>query len=147
MDRKNEAVAMDLLLEDFDPTAVVAEPLPTVVTSDVNCDLIGKLAEDLKGSLEKPMVLGRNVHTTCLAVTEPEANDEFTGDKDAYMASVLARYRKTLVERTKHHLGTFHFCDFLLQCFEIQARILNLNCGFCLEMQVILTIWTSIMVL
>ncbi|BFG40725.1 hypothetical protein CerSpe_269990 [Prunus speciosa] len=112
MDRKNEAVAMDLLLEDFDPTAVVAEPLPTVVTSNVNCDLIGKFAEDLKGSLEKPMVLGRNVHTTCLAVTEPEANDEFTGDKDAYMASVLARYRKTLVERTKHHLGYPYNLDF-----------------------------------
>lgn len=40
-----------------------------------------------------------------LEVTEPEADDESTGDKDAYMASVLARYRKLLLERTKHHLG------------------------------------------
>jgi histidine decarboxylase len=54
-------------------------------------------------------VLGRNVHTTCLEVTEPEANDESTGDKEAYMASVLARYRKNLMERTKHHLGDQFF--------------------------------------
>ncbi|TQE03289.1 hypothetical protein C1H46_011101 [Malus baccata] len=58
------------------------------------------------------MVLGRNVHTTCLAVTKPESNDDFTGDKEAYMASVLARYCKTLIERTKHHLGHPYNLDF-----------------------------------
>jgi histidine decarboxylase len=57
----------------------------------------------------REIVLGRNVHTTCLEVTEPEANDESTGDKEAYMASVLARYRKNLMERTKHHLGDQFF--------------------------------------
>jgi hypothetical protein len=51
------------------------------------------------------IVLGRNLHNMCLPITEPDANDECTGDKEAYMASVLARYRKTLIERTKHHLG------------------------------------------
>lgn len=55
--------------------------------------------------ITREIVLGKNVHTTCFEVTEPDADDESTGDKDAYMASVLARYRKTLVERTKHHLG------------------------------------------
>lgn len=57
----------------------------------------------------REIVMGRNVHTTCLSITEPNDDDEFTGDKDAYMASVLARYRKNLVERTSNHLGT-HNC-------------------------------------
>lgn len=86
-----------LLSEEFDPAAVVAEPLPPVVMANDEGEEVVKKGE---------IVLGRNVHTTCLSVTEPEANDEVTGDKDAYMASVLARYRKTLMERTKHHLGT-----------------------------------------
>lgn len=83
---------VEILLEKFDPTAVVAEPLPPVVTSNDKAN-------------DREIVLGRNVHTTCLTVTEPDVDDEFTGDKDAYMASVLARYRKTLLERTKCHLG------------------------------------------
>lgn len=75
-------------VESFDPAAVVVEPVPDPVDE------------------KREIVLGRNVHTTCLEVTEPDADDEATGDKDAAMASVLARYRKTLIERTKHHLGT-----------------------------------------
>lgn len=78
----------------FDPTAVVSEAMPPVVESD---------GEDGEGT--RKIVLGKNVHTSCFEVTEPDADDDSTGDKDAYMASVLARYRKTLVERTKHHLG------------------------------------------
>lgn len=99
------ASAAEVLPEKFDPTAVVVEPLPPVVLTNGDP---GDGEGDLKDFMEKgrQIVLGRNVHTTCLAVTEPEANDDFTGDKEAYMASVLARYRKTLVERTKHHLGT-----------------------------------------
>ncbi|KAF2291224.1 hypothetical protein GH714_020737 [Hevea brasiliensis] len=54
----------------------------------------------------------QNVHTECLEVTEPDANDEFTGDKEAYMASVLARYRKILMERTRHHFGYPYNLDF-----------------------------------
>ncbi|CAH8254625.1 unnamed protein product [Arabidopsis lyrata] len=90
---------LDILSDDFDPTAVVTEPLPSPT------ELNG-------GGGEREMVLGRNIHTTSLAVTEPEVNDEFTGDKEAYMASVLARYRKTLVERTKFHLGYPYNLDF-----------------------------------
>lgn len=86
---------------EFDPTAVVAEPVPPVVTENGGIyEVKEKIAE-----IEREIVLGKNVHTTCLAITEPEANDDFTGDKEAYMAGVLARYRKTLMERTKHHLG------------------------------------------
>ena len=54
---------------------------------------------------DREIVLGRNVHTSCFEVSEPEADDEVTGEREAYMASVLARYRKSLLERTKHHLG------------------------------------------
>ncbi|KAL6524977.1 hypothetical protein OROMI_030570 [Orobanche minor] len=86
--------------ESFDPTAVVVEPVPPVVQAD-----------DEDGENTREIVLGRNVHTMCLEVTEPEADDESTGDKDAYMASVLARYRKTLTERTKHHLGAMCLHD------------------------------------
>ncbi|KAK8649188.1 hypothetical protein V6N13_129922 [Hibiscus sabdariffa] len=53
----------------------------------------------------REIVLGRNVHTTCHSITEPEVNDEQTGDKEAQMVGVLARYRKSLMERIKHHLG------------------------------------------
>lgn len=80
--------------ESFDPTAVVVEPVPPVVESNGE-----------NGEKRREIVLGKNVHTTCLEVTEPDADDESTGDKEAHMASVLARYRKTLLERTKHHLG------------------------------------------
>lgn len=86
-------------VEVFDPIAVVAEPLPAAVASN------GEMGRANKKANGREIVLGQNVHTMCLPVTEPDANDECTGDKEAYMASVLARYRKTLIERTKHHLG------------------------------------------
>ncbi|XP_034676506.1 serine decarboxylase [Vitis riparia] len=97
---------VEILSEDFDPTAVVVEPVPPVVENG------GEMGREEEKKRSKEIVLGRNVHTTCLAVTEPDANDEFTGDKEAYMASVLARYRKTLMERTKHHLGYPYNLDF-----------------------------------
>lgn len=90
----------------FDPSSVVAETL-----SSVN-----------GGAVKREIVLGRNVHTTCLAVTEPEANDELTGDMDAHMASVLARYRKNLLDRTKHHLG-IHSNFLLYQSIYVCALI------------------------
>lgn len=66
----------------------------------------GSLKRRINGEDEaREIVMGRNVHTTCLSITEPNDDDESTGDKDAYMASVLARYRKNLVERTSNHLG------------------------------------------
>ena len=32
-------------------------------------------------------------------------DDEITGEKEAHMASILATYRETLVERTKYQIG------------------------------------------
>lgn len=94
---------VDVSSEVFDPVAAVApDSLPPVA---VNGEANGDHWEEKSRGGRGQIVLGKNVHTTCLDVTEPEADDESTGDKDAYMASVLARYRKTLIERTKHHLG------------------------------------------
>ncbi|KAG7940971.1 hypothetical protein I3843_16G014200 [Carya illinoinensis] len=50
----------------------------------------------------RDIILGGNVHTTCLTVIEPDANEEFTEDKEAYVASVLACYKKTFLERTNY---------------------------------------------
>ncbi|KAL4273828.1 hypothetical protein GQ457_13G010630 [Hibiscus cannabinus] len=77
---------------NFDPTTIEVEPLPPVVSEH-------GVEEPSEKSRE--IVLGRNVHS----ITEPEVNDEQTGDKEAQMAGVLARYRRSLMERTKHHLG------------------------------------------
>ncbi|KAF9601243.1 hypothetical protein IFM89_018353 [Coptis chinensis] len=90
----------EALPEELDPTAVLES------TNENNN--VGKEEEGIK----REMVLGRNIHTSCLAVTEPDADDEVTGDREAYMASVLARYRKSLEERTKHHLGYPYNLDF-----------------------------------
>ncbi|XP_060198549.1 serine decarboxylase [Lycium barbarum] len=84
----------------FDPTAVVGEPVPAVVKLD---------GGDEK---KREIVLGRNIRTSSYSVTEPDADDDSTGDKEAYMASVLARYRKTLTDRTKYHLGYPYNLDF-----------------------------------
>ncbi|KAK4751957.1 hypothetical protein SAY87_020755 [Trapa incisa] len=100
--------AVGILSREFDPTAVLAEPLPQILGGrEVN-----GVNEEEKGNGRRQIVLGRNVHTSCLEVTEPDADDELTGDKDAHMAGVLARYRKTLMERTKHHLGYPYNLDF-----------------------------------
>ncbi|TKY59543.1 Serine decarboxylase [Spatholobus suberectus] len=61
---------------------------------------------------ERKILLGRNIHTMCLEVTEPDIDDEVTGEREAYMASVLARYRKSLTERTNYHLGYPYNLDF-----------------------------------
>ncbi|ESQ31059.1 hypothetical protein EUTSA_v10011430mg [Eutrema salsugineum] len=109
------AEKFEILSDDFDPTAVVTEPLPPSLTNGTGADHGEENPRKTvvtNGGGDREMVLGRNVHTTSLAVTEPESNDEFTGDKEAYMASVLARYRKTLVERTKYHLGYPYNLDF-----------------------------------
>lgn len=64
--------------------------------------------EEGEGSpTRREIVLGRNVHTASFAVKEPDADDEETGEREAAMASVLALYRRNLVERTKHHLGMY----------------------------------------
>lgn len=95
------------LPEEFDPVAVVVNAEREQVA--------GVIAAD-KGANTKirEIVLGRNLHTSCHAITEPDVDDELTGDREAYMASVLARYRKSLLERTKHHLGTNFISPFLI---------------------------------
>ncbi|KAL5162144.1 Serine decarboxylase [Glycine soja] len=45
---------------------------------------------------ERKIVLGRNIHTTCLEVTEPGIDDEVIGEREAYMAGMLAKYKKSL---------------------------------------------------
>lgn len=93
------------LPEEFDPVAVVAnsetEQVSGVVATNNGANI--KIRE---------IVLGRNLHTSCHVITEPDVDDELTGDREAYMASVLARYRKSLLERTKHHLGYPYNLDF-----------------------------------
>lgn len=64
------------------------------------------------GNEKREIALGRNIHTSCLEVTEPEDDDDIAGDHDAHMASVLARYRKSLTERTEYHLGYPYNLDF-----------------------------------
>ena len=107
--------------KDLDPTAVVFEPVPSPVvsrSSSENGSVVKKTKKnDENGDGEKEFVLGRNVHNSCLDITEPEANDDVTGDKEAYMAAVLARYRQTLLERTKHHLGNRHLLCFISHLF------------------------------
>ncbi|CAD5179375.1 unnamed protein product [Musa acuminata subsp. burmannicoides] len=91
------------LPKEFDTTDIV-EPVPTL-------DLEGVGGEE--GSAKtREIVLGRNVHTMCFTIKEPEVDDEVTGEREAYMASVLARYRRSLIERTKHHLGYPYNLDF-----------------------------------
>ena len=70
-------------------------------------------ATNTRGKDTKKFHLGRNLHASCLEITEPDMDDEITGEKDAYMASVLSRYRKTLVEKTKYHLGAYPTCDYV----------------------------------
>lgn len=95
---------LDILnCKNLDPTAVVLEPLPPFANGDVEVGVMKKMKTTENG--EREIVLGRNIHSSCLDITEPEDNDELTGDKEAYMASVLARYRQSLLERTKYHLG------------------------------------------
>ncbi|GBG59047.1 hypothetical protein CBR_g24393 [Chara braunii] len=67
----------------------------------------------------------RSMRCRSLPITEPEAEDEYTGEKEAYMAAVLARFRHTLEERTRNHLGYPYNLEFeygaltQLQCFSI----------------------------
>lgn len=69
----------------------------------------------------KNFVLGRDMHGSSFKITEPDHDDEVTGEKDAYMASVLARYRKSLTEKSKYHLGGQTCTDFALPLTDISA--------------------------
>ncbi|KAK7331678.1 hypothetical protein VNO80_28415 [Phaseolus coccineus] len=101
--------AVEPLPEDFDATSLVMDPVPLAVVDN------GSVNEEVQVYKEKEkrlIVLGRNIHTMSLEVTEPEADDDITGDREAHMASVLARYKRALTERTKHHLGYPYNLDF-----------------------------------
>ncbi|MFQ6639868.1 hypothetical protein Gotur_014853 [Gossypium turneri] len=74
--------------KNFHPTVVVVEPLPSIVMA----------ANDGAGEFQDEKNLG-------VEKENPEDNDEFTGNKEAYMGGILAQYRKNLMERTEHHLG------------------------------------------
>lgn len=122
------------LPEEFGPEKIV-DPLP--LANELNG--FGEKERENNGIEKKKreIVLGRNVHTTCFSVVEPEADDEQTGDREAIMASVLARYRRSLVERTKHHLGICFFS--LLLSFNLIFLIIFLlqqACSFDTILQV-----------
>lgn len=93
---------------NFDEHPVFVEPLPPLAGSK-DGDLNGEHAAEADENGKREIVLGRNVHTTCYAITEPFDDEDFTGDKEAYMASILARYRMNLIERTRYHLGFSFF--------------------------------------
>jgi histidine decarboxylase len=105
------AVSMNGARKALRPTeaaaaAAAAETLPMELDPSealVAAAVEAKGEEAANGRRE--FVMGRNVHTSCFAVKEPDADDEETGEREATMASVLALYRRSLVERTKHHLG------------------------------------------
>ncbi|XP_022133700.1 serine decarboxylase [Momordica charantia] len=96
---------------NFDEHPVFVEPLPPLAGSK-DGDLNGEHAAEADENGKREIVLGRNVHTTCYAITEPFDDEDFTGDKEAYMASILARYRMNLIERTRYHLGYPYNLDF-----------------------------------
>lgn len=106
--RELKLESVESLPDDFDPTAVIKDPLPPVVSDYSGVNGGDKVVNGKEPPRE--IVLGRNVHTSCLEVTEPDDDDEVTGEREAQMASVLARYRKSLLERTKHHLGNQNLC-------------------------------------
>nr|GEZ21909.1 serine decarboxylase-like [Tanacetum cinerariifolium] len=101
---------VESLPEDFDPTTMIN-------------DLLLHVSNDVKlvNGTEKPrvIVLGRNVHSRCLEVTEPDAADEVIGEREAYTSSVFATYQKYLLERNKHHLDFDYGALSQLQYFSI----------------------------
>ncbi|KAL9321430.1 hypothetical protein ACSQ67_013269 [Phaseolus vulgaris] len=99
--------AVEPLPEDFDATSLVMDPVPPAVVDNGNEEV-----QVYKEKEKRLIVLGRNIHTMSLEVTEPDADDDITGDREAHMASVLARYKRALTERTKHHLGYPYNLDF-----------------------------------
>lgn len=103
--------AVEPLPEDFDAAAIIKDPVPPAVGDN------GIVKEEARVNMEKEkreIVLGRNIHTMCLEVMEPDADDEVTGDREAFMASVLSKYKRSLTERTKHHLGLRIFACLIL---------------------------------
>jgi histidine decarboxylase len=86
-----------------------AEPLPMELEQS---EAVAAALAAAEAAGKREIVMGRNVRTSSFAVKEPDADDEVTGEREASMASVLALYRRSLVNRTKHHLGTLHISMF-----------------------------------
>jgi len=84
-----------------------AEPLPMEMDPPADVMAAAAAAEgEAASNGRREIVMGRNVHTSCFAVKEPDANDEETGEREATMASVLALYRRSLVGRPQPPPGT-----------------------------------------
>ena len=62
----------------------------------------------------------RKLSPSSFRITEPNENDEVTGEK--YMQGVIDEYQKYLAERTRHELGNLsahnlrHRISFLIHC-------------------------------
>nr|GFB13346.1 serine decarboxylase-like [Tanacetum cinerariifolium] len=115
------AGSIDVMLRDLNLDKVESLPDDFDPTTMIN-DLLLHVANDVKlvNGTEKPreIVLGRNVHSSCLEITEP-ADDEVTSEREAYTARVLATYQKYLLERNKHHLCNNFFLGRLLYIPEV----------------------------
>ncbi|KAG6578892.1 Serine decarboxylase, partial [Cucurbita argyrosperma subsp. sororia] len=110
MVEKNAGI--EVVIGKFDANVVFSEPLPPLPEINTVVDLKGQQHAESNQKGKREIGLGRNAVATCFPITEPDDNDESTGDKEAYMASVLARYRKNLLERTKYNLGYAYNFDF-----------------------------------
>ncbi|GAB4845129.1 hypothetical protein Ancab_038532 [Ancistrocladus abbreviatus] len=88
--------------------------VPLVATTN---DLNGVSGHDIdvvekkSNGRERDIVLGRDMHASCLDITEPEANDEQTSDKEAYMASVFVR-REVFSDRILYASEESHYFVF-----------------------------------
>lgn len=69
------------------------------------------------------------VTSSCLDIEEYGANGEITGEKKAYVATVLERYTRRWHERSKHHLGNYKYFMFL-QLWSLISLIFNILCFY-----------------
>ncbi|WOG97162.1 hypothetical protein DCAR_0416501 [Daucus carota subsp. sativus] len=77
----------------------------TILSVEWNTDM-KEVGEELNPTSKKEIVkVNKNAHLRCLPITEPDVDDEITGEKDAYMTQVLAQYQKSLVQITSNQLG------------------------------------------
>ncbi len=96
-----EEIPLEALKKTVLPSPAPALP-PVVMEITNGCG--GGGSGDEHGRPRK-FVMGRNMHGSCLQITEPELNDKETGEKEVYMSAVLAQYKEILIEKTKFHLG------------------------------------------
>ena len=82
----------------------------TTMSVEWNTDM-KEVGEELNPTSKKEIVkVNKNAHVRCLSITEPDVDDEITGEKDAYMTQVLAQYQKSLVQITSNQLGDCCVC-------------------------------------